>query len=429
RAIERNVRRRRLESDRWTRSQKKASEGYTAELFATLLPDAEIIIDAHYWAKDGNETKWTDCDVLAIFCRRLFVIEVKAGRYTHKPPGKKIRDHRKSLKELIENAAKQANRLVENLLAGGTLEILNAKQEVQFVLDSSAIDTITRCCVSLDCIGDIASRSEDLALIGVDIGENPIWTLSISDLMVYADIFTNPLIFIDYVDERMRAFASPKCHVSDELDHLGLYLEHNRYANLSEQFKAGSVENWTGYRDRLDRYYAKVWRGEEATLPSQQMPKWLSQILEHLSESRNPDRCRIAIRLLEIDGETRCLTGEMIRKSQLAQCESGRVRPVNSQGDVRFTFLVNANGVNNPMTYEDARNHTLDVIGLENEKDRVLFYLTCSEDGTITDLACEILDHQQFLRIDAEERSTRVTRLASLRAKLSQTDIYRFNSN
>ena len=76
-----------------------------------------MYVDPHYLATDpqSNEVKWTDCDIVALYERQLFVIEVKAGHYTHKPPGRHIRDHLKSLRELIETAAAQANRFVDEL--------------------------------------------------------------------------------------------------------------------------------------------------------------------------------------------------------------------------------------------------------------------------------------------------------------------------
>ena len=290
RAIELGIPKRHSNSDRWARCQKRASEDLTAELFTRMLPRADVYVDAHYWASESSSIKkqWTDCDLLLVYERHLFVVEVKAGRYTHKPPGQKIHDHLQSIKDLIENAAKQANRLVDNLIEHGSLTIYNAKREVQVSLRREDFDEIIRCCVSLDQIDDIASRSEDLSKIGIDIGPHPVWTLSINDLLVLADVFTNPLVFIDYVGERMRAFSCPTCHVADELDHAGLYLQHNRYVMLAERHAPMHTEGWTGYRDEFDRYYDRKWQGVSSDLPTQNMPAWLYQTLECLERSPIP---------------------------------------------------------------------------------------------------------------------------------------------
>ncbi len=427
RAIERAVRRRQpSSSERWNRGQKRASEDLAAELFSRMLPSADIHVDGHYWATDRitGEAKWTDCDVIVVYERQLFVIEVKAGRYTHKPPGRNIRDHLKSLKELIESAAAQASRFLDELENQSELVLYNARREELVKLHPNDFDRTIRCCVSLEQIDDIAPRAEDLEKLGIDIGPHPVWTLSLNDLLVCADVFTNPLIFMDYVAERLRAFASPTCHVSDELDHLGLYLEHNRYVMRADKFNGAAAMEWIGYRDVFDRYYSDLWQGEQATLPKQEMPKWLAQALHLLAQSRKPGRVRVAESLLSMSGETRQGIAELVARVQTLQQRQNRPRPISCGGDVRLTVVVNVT-CSYQMEFSDARDHAISVMTLQDEKDRLMVWLQYSEHEVLEDIRWAKLSMADAAAMNPEILSERVERLRSSRKKLGADDTFR----
>lgn len=425
RAVERGLRRRSSSNgERWNRGQKRASEGLTAELFSRLLPGASLFLDAHYWITNPQtgERTWTDCDIVIGYESQLFVVEVKAGRYTHKAPGNHIRDHLDSLRELIESAAVQANRLIDELEGHGELVIYNAKRESAVTLRRNDFDRVNRCCVSLDQIEDIASHAEDLAKLGIDIGPHPVWTVSLNDLLVIADVFKNPLLFIDYLGERLRAFSSPNCRVSDELDHLGLYLQHNRYVMRAEKLAPANAIGWHGYRDAFDRYYSELWQGHQATLPVQEMPRWMEQVLDLIVQSRSPGRVRIADLLLSMDGETREHIGEMIARSISLQRQQNRPRPVSSRGDVRLTACVSQKGSLH-LKLADARDHAIAVMTLQAEQDRALIWLQYSEHGLLEDVKWAFLTTADASRVDAQVLSKWVKRLRESRKGLASDDM------
>lgn len=420
RSIERGLRQHQSSnSDRWNRRQKQASECLTAELFSRLLPGAQIHIDGHYWTTDRTtgKTTWTDCDLIVVYERQLFVVEVKAGRYTHKPPGRHIRDHLKSLKELIESAAEQANRFLDELESRGELELHDAARNVIATLRHEDFDHATRCCVSLDQIDDIASRSEDLTKLKIDIGPHPVWTLSLNDLLVIADVFTNPLVFIDYLSERLRAFASPTCHVSDELDHLGLYIEHNRYVTRAEKLAPMEMVGWHGYRDVFDRYYSDIWQGSKGTLPTQEKPFWMEQVLNLLAQSGKSGRVKVAEYLLGMDGETRERVGALIETGLARQRQQLRPRPVSSLGDVRLTVWVSQKR-SYEIDFDDTCNHTLAVMSIQGEQDRLLLWLQYSEDELLEHVRWENLSTADLDAADATMLAEGVRRLQASRQKL-----------
>ena len=90
---------------------------------------------------------------------------------------------------------------------------------------------VTVCALTLDAFTELAARGRHLRKVGVDVGEGPVWVLSIDDLRMYADLFDNPLVFLHFVEERMRAAQSEFVDLTDEMDHLGLYIAKNDYSH------------------------------------------------------------------------------------------------------------------------------------------------------------------------------------------------------
>jgi hypothetical protein len=426
RSIEAGIRKRTKNIERWNRGQKRASEEFTADLFSRLLPGARIIVEANYWMGSSADKTKTECDILVIFDRTLFVIEVKSGRYTHRPPGARILDHLKSIRDLIESAAIQANRFVDNLQSQGELEILDKKGDLQLLLISSSIDQIFRCCVSLDQIDDIASRSEDLAKLGIAIGPHPIWTLSINDLLVLAEVFTNPLIFVDYVGERLRAFASKHCHVSDELDHVGLYFKHNRYSVLADGYAPMHCEGWIGFRDEFDRYYGQKWVGKSSSLPTLELPKWLNQIISCFLKASSKGMVRAANRLLEMDEKTKTHLGQQISRARKIQRKCKRPRPLSTMGDVRVTVFVDQRHLVSGLSYAQAREFVMCNIVMENESDRLLLYLDCKSNGEINEVLHDIISRQDVEAVGEEILWQKIEQLRNSRNSLHRRDIQRF---
>ena len=118
---------------------------------------------------------------------------------------------------------------------------------------------ITICPVTLGPFTEMAAQVQHLGKIGVDVGTEPVWAVSLNDLRVYADIFENPLLFLHYVEQRMQAFRSDVFQSDDELDHLGLYLKHNHYSTYAQEMhrESGARINFIGYRANVRQI---LWR-------------------------------------------------------------------------------------------------------------------------------------------------------------------------
>jgi hypothetical protein len=222
----------------------------------------------------------------------------------------------------------------------------------------------------------------------VSIGPDPVWPLSLSDLRVYADIFQGPLEFLHFVEQRMRAAISSRLELDDELDHLGLYLEHNNYFMHAEDSSKDKKDKlrYHGYRSEVDRYFAKKLI-EEATpvLPVQKMPPRLREVLSFLNSSSLPGRSNIASYLLDLAGDWREKLFGWIETELNELPGRGRCLPPSTHGDVRLTIFVSISGIVSH-DWANALDHVRTVMISTGDSDRYLLELTYSENSTLIKL-------------------------------------------
>ena len=227
-------------SYQWNQKQKDISEQLPCELLEKLLPGAQIYQSVYYrWytGQVGNK-QWCEVDSLVVFQDHLFIVEVKAGAFTYTSPATDFPAYIESLRNLIFKPAEQGKRFLEYLRSDDEVALFDNNHKQIGNISKNEFEHITICAITLDPFTELAARVEHLNKIGIDVGEHPVWSVSVSDLMVYADIFDNPLTFLHYVEQRIRTFRAKIVDVEDELDHLGLYLKHNVYSEYAQELDA-----------------------------------------------------------------------------------------------------------------------------------------------------------------------------------------------
>lgn len=157
--------------------------------------------------------------------------------------------------------ATQGKRFVEYLHSTDAVPVFDKNHAQIGELSKADLRHVTICAVTLDPFTELAAQVQHLRKMGVDVGPHPVWAISLDDLRVYADIFDNPLLFLHYVEQRMRAFQSDIVQSDDELDHLGLYLKHNHYSQYAEELQGQSAAKIT-----FDRTLSKLTREDIALI-------------------------------------------------------------------------------------------------------------------------------------------------------------------
>lgn len=365
----------------WNKRQQEVSETLPFNLLYKLLPGAKAYRPVYYqWHTGGNNKKqWCETDGLLIYDDHLIVIEVKAGAFTHTPPSTDFPAYIKSLDALLRSPSAQTSRFCDYLQSAPQVVIYDSEHREIAVLAHSNFRYVTRCCITLDQLTEFAARAENLHEIGVNVGNFPVWTISVDDLRVFADVINSPLVFCHFLEERARAFLSPALQTDDELDHLALYLAHNRYSNYAEDFGFDTPVRWHGYREGLDRFFSSKVGGEPAEQPGQPIPSRLKEIIEALSSTNISGRCKAAAWLLDMGGDFRDQSNALINQTLEEQEQVRRPKPVTCIGDIPVTFYCSIDGV---IKHDDSliRMHTLANLKLAHEPERLALKLDYSSD-------------------------------------------------
>jgi uncharacterized protein YchJ len=412
----------RLEPDyrtTWNERQKAVSEDLPFKYLSKLLPGAQVLRPVYYrWKHGEGPAQWHEADGLVIYDDHLIVVEVKAGAFTYTSPATDLPAHIASLENLARSPAFQGNRFVDYLESSSEVVIADSDHKEICRLQRSSFRHITICAVTLDPFTELAARAQHFKKIGVDLGKRPVWLLSVDDLRVYADLIGDPITFLHFVEQRMRAAQSELIDLNDEMDHLGLYVRENNYAMYAAELVGHDTAKlqFDGYRTPIDAYYAAVVRGEPAVAPRQEMPARIVQIIEFLNKSQKPGRSALASFLLDAAGDHRETIARLIDEQIKGNKELRRPRPYSTYGDHACTLWTWS-----PPVQRDAKfalRHTMAVVAAAHEKHRLMIELECDVEDQIVDVhwshvTLEGLSDVERAEVDQEGIQLRQKRVAA----------------
>lgn len=410
----------------WNSIQKRLSENLPFEYFERLLPGAEILKSVYYRGQtDAGTTGWCEADGLLIYDDHLFVIEAKGGAFTYTSPATDIQGWLKSLDNLVLKPATQGSRFLKYLSSATNVPLFDNKHKQIGDLSKSNFRHITVCTVTLDPFTEIAAQVQHLHGIGVDVGTEPVWSMSVDDLQVYADVFEDPLIFLHYVEQRMCAFQTEAVLCEDELEHLALYIKHNHYSNYVEKMQgiSGAEIHFLGYKADLDKFFTERLSDPNAPCPlRQQIPTRVLEIIQFLSRSSMSGRSALASYLLDLNGEWREYISSYIDEELVRQPTTLQAKPCSTHGTAKLTMFCWRDGCD-VRNAKLALDHTRAVLLVTNEPRRFLLELTFTDNCLLKDVSWQWVDVSGIsrdelhrLQADAEWlRQQRVDQVKSMR--------------
>lgn len=315
---------------KWNDRQKEVSEGLPFKLFGKLLPGAKSWRSVHYESDevdDRGHVKWPEVDGLIAYDDHLFIVEVKGRTFTAASPEENFESYLNSIKRLIFEPVDQGARFLRRLDRIGSIELCDERRRPITRVSRKDFAQVTLCAVNLDPFTELSAKAYHLRELVGRQETTRFWALSLSDLLTYSDLFENPLVFLHFVEKRNQATASSKVVLDDELDHYGMYLQHNNYDLHAEEVAGDSRINWTGYRTVIDRYFDARTR-EPTSLPRQDIPPLYWTVIEALAASRHVYRRKIASLLLDA-----CVHGPFPRFRPVRQPNRTRSRKYGAMSD------------------------------------------------------------------------------------------------
>jgi len=426
RVMQRIIRRLKPEyAEVWKLKQQEQSETLPLKYLQKILPGASVWRAINYqWQTGTGKWNWCEADGLLAYDDHLFIVECKGGAFTWESPANDFESHIKSLKSLVLEPATQGRRFLDYLNSADFVPLFDSQHQQVGELRRGDFRHVTICPVTLDPFTELAAQVQHLRKIGVDVGAHPVWAVSLDDLRVYADVFENPLIFLHFVEQRMRAFKSDIIQSDDELDHLGLYLEHNHYSLHAEELRGASNARiiFNGYCTEIDKFFSA--RLADPTTPcllKQKTPHRLLEIIEFLARTNLSGRSQIASFLLDFSGDWRERISREIDEELARQPTTRRPKPMSSHGGVNLTVYC-WTPASLPRASELALAHTQTVLLVNGEANRLMMELVYDDKALLREVYWQWIDKasippQLMPKLEADAAKLRQKRVANAKAE------------
>lgn len=326
----------------WKDIQAETSERLVEQVFLSLLPGCSIYRNNYY---PNGKRNSAENDLLVKYKDTLIVIEVKAGSFTYTPAITDFVSHKKSLETLVEKAEAQCLRVksyIENNESAIFYKGNDLKSE-KFRINQSDLSQIYMLDVTIADFNELAAQMEKIQIANV---QQDIITISLNDLWVYKEYFNDPCQFIHFLKQRTIATRTKEISVLDELDHLGLYIEHNMYSIQARELGKGGVNvSLFGYREPLDKYFACKQRGEKAVKPMQKLPSTFTTLLSLCENKEKGPITHFTNFLLDMADDSRRSFCEQIQNLSRRQAELGRMVPLIAFGELSYCLYIRQPGI------------------------------------------------------------------------------------
>lgn len=272
-------------------------------------------------------------DILIIYDNNIFIIEVKAGNFTHELASEDFESHKESLKNLIVKANEQQDSLEKCLLEHKKICIYdsnnkktrNKKAEIKINDDTKIFKII----ITAESFNDIEARIDKVKIL--TLSENTL-VFCLDDLRVYSEYFEkHPCYFIQYLLQRRKAIGNKNIDLVDELYHLGMWIEYNFYNeytneqidyfkrenDIKEELGIVSIcgEDWM---EELDAYYNSLWfKKKIVTKPYRNIPSEIKKVIEFCEKNNAiENHTYLTTFLLNLNPDTLQLTEKIVIESK-----------------------------------------------------------------------------------------------------------------
>lgn len=358
----------------WKNKQTEASEEMVASLFSSLLPGAEVHI-GNYYPVNTSLKKMNENDIIITYMNHLFIVEVKAGSFPSTPPLTDFQAHISAYQKLAEAADSQCSRTLSYISRCSPAQFYDHDKNAKFCLPNpESFDAIFTFSVTIDNFNAFAAKAEKTSIISLK--EKTI-VISYDDLLAYKGYFTSPISFLHFLKQRQAAISVPQYQLSDELDHLGLYIEKNLYTLEPSPFDVHRVVPF-GFRQDLDKYFGLLFLNSAASKkPVQNIPKEVSEIIQILENDITLENIRLAHFLLDLSSDAKEDLGKQISYALCRQKELGRTVPISRFGEIKYCVFISMPNIR-PFTISEqldysyaaaSRNETVPVFWISLEYD------------------------------------------------------------
>jgi hypothetical protein len=205
------------------------SEWVNVEYVSQIVPSIDESLDASFDFSRGKCTV-SESDGLFVVDDMAVVFEVKGKAISDRARTGDIRRFDRDLRDTIDDANRQAERLADLILNNSGIWLGKEKW-----VDLSHVNQVLKIVVLLDDVGPIGIQTQGLE----NADEKASWVVSLHDLAVMSDLFRAPTEFLAYLKCRIEPPYDYEIVAVDELDVLTSFLtgELFKYGQVAQSFQ------------------------------------------------------------------------------------------------------------------------------------------------------------------------------------------------
>lgn len=400
---------------KWADNQKTASEKMVENIFLQLLPECKSYRD-NYYPKNGSTKQLAENDLLILYSNVLIIVEVKAGSFVYTPPLTDYEAHIKSYKSLLEKADWQCKRTSDYLLKFDVAPIYNKNREIKDKINMSLVTDVIKVSVTVDNINDFAARAEKLNFLQLKC--NAI-SIAVDDLMVYREYFDSPLFFLHFLKQRELATQEQNIALNDELDHLGMYINHNCYTlKAKDTPNDAALVLYYGYREDLDKYFSSLYHSQlKFEKPKQKLPQLFLDIISILEKEGNDTKVEISSYLLDFTLEAKEQFCTQIEYVLEHQSKTKNMIIINANGcdsSLRYSCFINQPGIS-LLSNEQKREHVLASLIWNKDIDRTFIDLYFDEYNSLYNIKYNKYSSDDVNPNEVEDLKAKGEKIAKMR--------------
>ena len=292
--------------DEWLKRQALVVEQAYPRIFASQLDGCKSHGAVYY--RDVQTGDWVETDLLILLEDVLFVIEAKAGAMPMQSPATNFTSHERVIQDLIVKAYRQCRRFLDylasqpevpvfNLVDGSYVEIARLRRD--------AFRRIFPIGLTVEAFTPFSAMAKELAELQPILGKHPFISMSVDDLFVLNRFLPTTGQLTHYLDVRQQLAGLPKALLFDEIDHLGAYIQKNRFDDdIRAQLKQADRVTWDAFSDIVDRHFeGPDW--EAQPVPTQDFPEPFYRIFAALDRLRPAGWLAMDARLRDYGSEGR----------------------------------------------------------------------------------------------------------------------------
>jgi hypothetical protein len=240
-------------ANRWSTYEKHRGawvEKAAIDLLEEAFPGAKVYRGYNYFVPDPDAaspqtdprefTKRVEGDGLIIVDDVALVIEVKSVALTAEARGGVARRLRGKLRDIVTNAANQATRLRDRVVADRRIRLDDDEW-----IDLSGVREIHTIAVGLEDLSGVTTATATLVAAGLLSPDSIPWTVSVHDLRIVTDLLDRPSELLLYLRRRTHPEATVKYRAVDELDLFLLFLKRGLYVEPDPRQVAQAL-SWAG---------------------------------------------------------------------------------------------------------------------------------------------------------------------------------------